>query len=172
MKITLTILILLVMGVLSYGENTYKFKVSGFHCEMCPKAVEKAVKNIKGIKEVKLTLIEGKWENGANLEVSTDKSIKPSDIITAIEKADKSYKAQEVYNFKVYGLHCDMCPKMIEKAVKNIKGVKECKVELIGENIKNGAYVTVEIASGSAINPAEIISAIQKADKSYTAEQI
>ncbi len=78
------------------GESTYKFKVTGMHCDMCPKAVEKAAKEVKGVKDVKLNLIEGKWQNGGILDVRADDSVKPVQIINAIEKADKSYRAEEI----------------------------------------------------------------------------
>lgn len=78
------------------AEKTYTFKVTGMHCDMCPKAVEKAAKSVKGVKDVKLTLIDGKWQNGGELIVKADESVSAKSIITAIEKADKSYKAEEV----------------------------------------------------------------------------
>lgn len=80
----------------SADEVSYQFKVTGMHCDMCPKAVEKAAKSVKGVKEVKLTLIEGKWKNGGILDVRADKNVKAGKIISAIEKADKSYRAEEV----------------------------------------------------------------------------
>lgn len=78
------------------AENTYKFKVTGMHCDMCPMAVEKAAKNVKGVKDVKLTLIEGKWQNGGKLEVKAEEFVKPATIINAIHKADKAYRAEEI----------------------------------------------------------------------------
>ncbi len=78
------------------AESTFKFKVTGMHCDMCPKAVEKAAKSVKGVTDVKLTLIEGKWENGGILEVTATETAKPNQIINAIQKADKSYRAEEI----------------------------------------------------------------------------
>jgi len=95
--IILGVLLLLGFAFIAYaGEVTYQFKVTGMHCDMCPKAVEKAAKSVKGVKEVKLTLIDGKWQNGGELTVKADETVKAQSIISAIEKADKSYKAEEI----------------------------------------------------------------------------
>ena len=50
--------------------NNLKFKLQGLHCEACVKLSTIRLKNLKGIKEVKIDLSSGKTEVSADREVA------------------------------------------------------------------------------------------------------
>ena len=68
-------------------SQKYFFKVEGMSCSHCERAVETAVKNIRGVSSVKASAPKGR------AEVSTDGSVATQAIIAAIEEA--GYTARE-----------------------------------------------------------------------------
>lgn len=96
-KIVLSLFLLFGLTLPGFaGERSYNFKVTGLYCDMCAKMAEKAAKDVKGVLDVKATLIDGKWENGANLTVKADDSVKSEAIKRAVEKANKTFRVEEI----------------------------------------------------------------------------
>lgn len=50
--------------------NTFKFKLEGLHCEACVKLSTIRLKNLKGVKEVKIDLASGETEVAADREMA------------------------------------------------------------------------------------------------------
>lgn len=50
--------------------NTIKFRLQGLHCEACVKLSTIRLKNLKGIKEVKIDLASGNAEVAADREIT------------------------------------------------------------------------------------------------------
>jgi copper chaperone CopZ len=64
--------------------ETIKFKLLGLHCEACVKLSTIKLKNLKGIKEVKIDLASG------NAEVMADRTMAISEIENVFKGTDYS----------------------------------------------------------------------------------
>ncbi|GEM_PF-800285 len=63
------------------GEKTCPLRIKGMHCEMCPGKVEAALKSVPGVKSAKVDY------KSATANVVVDDSVKPAQLISAVEKA-------------------------------------------------------------------------------------
>ncbi len=75
----LALSLLLAASVFAADVNV-KLKVSGMTCPSCVKNVKNAITSVKGVKEAKVYLKDGR------ADVVCDESVKPSDIADAIKK--------------------------------------------------------------------------------------
>lgn len=78
---------------------------------------------------------------------------------------------ESVRKFKVGGFDCEMCPKMAEKAVKKIEGVKEAVV-ILDDNKDPKKGGTLQVTALDTVSDDQIISAVKKAQKGFTCERL
>lgn len=64
--------------------NILKFKLAGLHCEACVKLSTIRLKNLKGVKEVKIDLSSG------NAEIGADRAVEFSEIENVFRGTDYS----------------------------------------------------------------------------------
>jgi len=61
----------------------------------------------------------------------------------------------EVYNYKLKGMDCDGCAKMIKKAVCGINGIEKCDISV--------GKMTLQAAPGTQLDQTAIAEAVKKA---------
>jgi Cu+-exporting ATPase len=109
-------------------------KISGMHCASCAQTIEKALKHEPGIISANVNIATEK----ATIEYDTDKiNLKRiSEVIkeTGYEPVDlpTSEKIKEV-SLQITGMTCASCAATVEKALKNLKGVKAANVNIATE---------------------------------------
>ncbi len=108
-----------------------KVKITGMSCASCARVVESVLKEVEGVKEVKVNLAD----ESAVIELEKDVSIK--EIAEKVEKAGYGVELPEkVVNVKIGGMTCSACAKTIESALSNLPGVKSASVNLATETAK------------------------------------
>jgi P-type Cu+ transporter len=108
--------------------------VSGMTCASCVSHVERALKELPGIKSVAVNLAANK----TNLTYNPDQ-VRIEDIKYAIESAGYSVPTSEL-TLDVRGMTCASCVGHIERALKEIPGVEAVTVSL-GLNTARVAYI-------------------------------
>lgn len=109
-------------------------KISGMHCASCAQTIEKALKHEPGIISANVNIATEK----ATIEYDTDKiNLKRiGEVIkeTGYEPVDlpTSEKIKEV-SLQITGMTCASCAATVEKALKNLKGVKAANVNIATE---------------------------------------
>jgi len=109
-------------------------KISGMHCASCAQTIEKALKHEPGIISANVNIATEK----ATIEYDTDKiNLKRiGEVVkkTGYEPVDlpTSEKIKEV-SLQITGMTCASCAATVEKALKNLKGVKAANVNIATE---------------------------------------
>lgn len=84
MRKTLSIMLVLLLGVVAYAEasdRTVVMKIEGMTCELCPLAIKKSLEGVQGVKSVKVSFDEKKaW-------VVADKSVMDEALTNAVRTA-------------------------------------------------------------------------------------
>jgi copper ion binding protein len=110
-----------------------RFDVQGMTCGNCVAHVENAVEGVEGVQAVSVDLEEGR----ALVAGSPD----PSAVEAAIREAgyEASYLGEEQpmqCEYAVEGMTCKNCAMHVEKAVRDVKGVDSCVVDLEGKRAR------------------------------------
>jgi len=110
------------------------FRIEGMHCASCASKIEKAIKKIKGVREVSVNFATKK----AYVEVDENKD---NEIIKAVSMAG-DYKAvseqesiqdkgrEDTTTFIIPGLDNPHCAVTIENALKKVNGVKNIELNI------------------------------------------
>ena len=116
-------------------------KVEGMSCAACVASVERALNNLEGIKEAKVSLTAG----NASVEYNPAK-VKVSDIERVI--TDVGYKVgREEISLQVGGMTCAACVSRVEKALTSLDGVTKAAVNLATGTAKVEYYAGLVAAS-------------------------
>lgn len=108
--------------------------VQGMTCASCVANIEKALKSLAGVKEVKVNLVAGK----ASVDFEPDK-ISILDMIKVIK--DIGYDSGTVeMSLKITGMSCASCVNKVEKALKDLPGVASAVVNLATESARVEYY--------------------------------
>ncbi len=106
------------------NEKQSKLKITGMTCASCVATIEKSVKNLDGILDIKVNL--GNEE--ANIIYNPSK-VSYNDIERKI--TDLGYKVvNERADIKIGGMHCAACVSTLEKAIGAVNGVARVSVNL------------------------------------------
>ncbi|WP_373897177.1 heavy metal translocating P-type ATPase [Haloimpatiens sp. FM7315] len=109
------------------------FKVSGMHCAVCARNVEKSVTKLSGINKASVNLAIEK------LFVDYDENIlSKEEIINSVKKAGFSLEEEtnlKELTIKISGMHCASCAKSLEKSMLKLIGVDSANVNLASENL-------------------------------------
>ncbi len=106
------------------NEKQSKLKITGMTCASCVATIEKSVKNLDGILDIKVNL--GNEE--ANIIYNPSK-VSYNDIERKI--TDLGYKVvNERADIKIGGMHCAACVSTLEKAIGAVNGVARVTVNL------------------------------------------
>jgi len=109
-------------------------RITGMHCAMCVRTIEKALNGMDGVKSVVVNL------NSESAQVEYDeKRTEMSEIAKTIEGVGYGVVASNV-TVRIGGMHCAMCVRTIEKALKALDGVYDAVANLATEK----AYVTYD----------------------------
>lgn len=65
------------------SSSIVKLNVKGMHCEGCASAVAKALRSVKGVQQVSVSL------KGSSATVKADSSVKPQELAEAVNKTRK-----------------------------------------------------------------------------------
>ncbi|MEX2726289.1 MAG: HAD-IC family P-type ATPase, partial [Candidatus Sigynarchaeum springense] len=109
-------------------QRKANLKISGMTCASCVATIEKSVKNLDGVLDIKVNL---STEN-ASLEYDPAKVD-----LGQVEKvvSDLGYKVvNEQVDVKIGGMHCAACVSTLEKAIGSVDGVSSVAVNLAAEN--------------------------------------
>jgi Cu+-exporting ATPase len=107
-------------------------KVNGMTCAMCVKTIERALKELPGVKEARANL------NSENVYVEFDESrIGLNRIIAAIEELGYGVvRERRDAVIKIGGMTCAMCARTIEAALGEVSGVLDVSVNLGTESAR------------------------------------
>lgn len=105
-----------------------QFKIDGMTCSACSTAVQKAISKVPGVNSSEVNLLTNQ------ASVSYDESVKPEDILKAID--DAGYEGQVIMDNKVLdldieGMTCANCSLAIERGLKKQEGIESVEVNLI-----------------------------------------
>jgi len=116
-------------------------KIEGMHCASCVASVEKSLKKVPGVQFAAVNLAT----ESAAIEFDSGQVD-----VQALRKAvtDAGYGVEtptEAVTMRVDGMHCASCVASVEKALKNVPGVKVASVNLATET----AHVTFDSSAAS-----------------------
>ncbi len=80
-RLVLVLSTVLAVFTLSIADQIFTIKVEGMTCKMCPIAIKKSLKQVKGVKKVKASL------KTKLAIVVADDSVKPEELLKAIRRA-------------------------------------------------------------------------------------
>ncbi|ADC64915.1 heavy metal translocating P-type ATPase [Ferroglobus placidus DSM 10642] len=113
------------------SRKVKKVKITGMSCASCARVVESVLREVEGVKDVKVNLAN----ESAVIELEKDVSIK--ELAEKVEKAGYGVVLPEkVVNVRIGGMTCSACAKTIERALSNLPGVKSVSVNLATETAK------------------------------------
>lgn len=113
------------------ANKKVEIKVSGMACAACSAAVERSLQNLDGVISAAVNLAAGT----ALIEFDPE-SLRLADLEKAIKDAGYDVVDDEVV-LKIGGMSCAMCVAALQKALLNLDGVVEARVNLASEK----AYV-------------------------------
>ena len=104
--------------------------VRGMTCASCVAHVEKALKNVEGVRDVNVNLATEK----ASLEFRTD-GVKAGDLVKAVKETGYEVPT-ETMTLSIAGMTCASCVNHVEKALNKVPGVTEATVNLATEKAR------------------------------------
>ncbi len=81
MKILVVVISVFLLFTFSFAEQIFKIHVDGMTCKLCPLAVKKSLKKVKGVKKVEVS-----FKKKLATVVAED-YVKPEQLLRAIERA-------------------------------------------------------------------------------------
>ncbi|WP_336953941.1 heavy metal translocating P-type ATPase [Acinetobacter sp. AS167] len=128
-------------------------QIKGMSCASCVSRIETALKKVNGVTNASVNLATERADITSNTPIDRDALIK------AVEHA--GYEVADVSTeLSIDGMTCASCVSRVEKALKNVPGVKEANVNLATERAT--IFGTTNVAA--------LISAVDKAG--YDAKEI
>ncbi|CAM9182597.1 unnamed protein product [Discosporangium mesarthrocarpum] len=130
--------------VMRPGVCSGVFTVGGMSCMACVSNVERRVKGLRGVEEVKVTLLTGQAVVHFDPSLTSAKAV--SDLInsagytTTVALTTVSTSAgrggggggqQRVLEVAVSGMSCSSCSGKVERALRATKGVESCSVSVV-----------------------------------------
>ncbi len=112
--------------------------IEGMTCASCVTHVEHALRDVEGVKSVNVNLATEK----ATIELESDLDM--GKLVYAIEDAGYGVAGGKM-TLNIGGMTCASCVTHVEKALKDVEGVKSASVNLATEK------ATVEFSAGAAI---------------------
>jgi Cu+-exporting ATPase len=108
-------------------------QVEGMHCASCVSAVEKSLKDTKGVEDATVNLATDSAFVTLDEQRGTDEDLKK-----AVENAGYSLTEDELQTrtLKVEGMHCASCVNTVEDWLMRLDGVQEAAVNLATESVR------------------------------------
>lgn len=136
-------------------SQEHRFQVGGMSCAACQATVERRVRQVPDVTDVKVNLLTG--------DMTVTGPADPAAIAAAVEKAgytisDKEAPAKstgQAQVFKITGMTCAACQANVEKAVQRLDGVDAVAVNLLAG--------TMEVDYRDPASPEAIIQAVDQA---------
>jgi Cu+-exporting ATPase len=124
-------------------------KIKGMTCAMCVKSIETAVRSLEGVDEIKVNLAT----ESAFLKYDPSK-VTLDEIKKLIEEMGYEVEdnIEKVITVKIGGMTCAACVRAVEKAIGEIEGVRDVKVNLSTEKARivyNPSLVSLEEIKGA-----------------------
>jgi len=132
-----------------------QLRVSGMHCASCSSAVESALRQIDGVWEASVALLQETADVLYDPHVVVDGSV----LVQAVKDAGFDAVLEEessciTLQIEIEGMHCSSCSTAVEKAVLKIAGVHHAHVSL------STHMARVQYSPGSLL-AADIVHAIE-----------
>lgn len=107
------------------------FNIEGMTCASCVQTIEKATRQLAGVKDANVNLATKR------LDVSFDNLVvTEEDIRQVVEEVGYGVASNNVNKtFNIEGMTCASCVQTIEKATENLEGVKQASVNLATERL-------------------------------------
>lgn len=135
-------------------KKEIRIRIEGMHCPSCAKVIQSELREISGVQEVQVDF----GSKGGRI-VFDPKLVSPQKLVETIEQlgyravveesdeqkeenvseeeegfqVDHGFSASRRVTLSVSGMHCSACAILIEKALKEIPGVKEAQVNFAAE---------------------------------------
>ncbi|AEC52490.1 heavy-metal transporting P-type ATPase [Pyrococcus sp. NA2] len=104
-------------------------KITGMTCASCAKAIERTVKELRGVKDVRVNLA-----TESAYIIFDESKVSIADIIRAIESIGYSVvRERKDGTIRIGGMTCVSCARTIETALKELPGVLDVKVNFATE---------------------------------------
>ena len=120
------------------ATRSFRFGVSGMTCASCVGRVERALKQLPGVREAAVNLAT------ESASVTTDGSVSAATIAAVVESAGYGVAIEEV-SMGILGMTCASCVGRVEKALKAVPGVVAAEVNLATEAAR------VRVAQGTTL---------------------
>lgn len=141
-----------------------EIEVKGMTCEHCVRRVNKALENLQGIENVRVSLSEEKasftWDPSQTDRTAIHHAIEEAgyEVVDPEYQTESSLKAGET---PVYGMTCEHCVRRVTKALESLPGMGEVSVSL-QDSKANFSY------DPDQVNEVAIRTAIEEAGYSIT----
>ena len=114
------------------------FKISGMRCASCAQNIEKAVKKEKGVVSVNANALTGSATVEYEPEIVSEEKIKQTINRTGykVVEEEEMATAKNTLKLKVIGMNNPHCAGLVEKALKDGKGILGVEVVFATENAK------------------------------------
>ena len=135
------------------------FQVNGMHCASCAIAVEKALKQVSGVANASVNLIQEKaYVTFEDQEVELERLFQSvSDAGYQLTEEPKSIELKNKVYFSLKGMSCASCAQTIERVVNKLTFVDQASVNLTTETL------TVEAIEGNQVDIESVIQAVEAA---------
>ncbi len=131
----------------AHSVKEFVFPVDGMTCASCSLRVEKALKNVPGVRSAVVDLAA----MAARVDAAEDTSA--SRLAEAVESAGYSVPREDI-TLDIAGMTCAACVARVEKALKGAPGVVSASVSLPAE--------TAEVTALSGfVTPADLVAAVE-----------
>ncbi|MBI5133098.1 MAG: heavy metal translocating P-type ATPase, partial [Thaumarchaeota archaeon] len=104
-------------------------KVIGMHCASCVNKIEKAIKNVKGVKQANVNLITEKATVEFDESATNEKELQEAIKKTGYGVAERN----DEIRLKVIGMNNPHCAGIVNKAALSLKGVSDVSVNFANE---------------------------------------
>jgi Cu+-exporting ATPase len=129
-----------------------ELNIAGMTCEECAAHVQKALTQVPGVVEAKVSYAKGE----ASVRLRDGATVNTEALFKAVEKA--GYKAAiRCYLLGIEGMTCENCAAHVQKALTQVPGVAEAKVTYA----KGEASVCIK--KGTAVTDETLVKAVEKA---------
>jgi Au+-exporting ATPase len=136
-------------GKVRPGENTEELMIEGMTCASCVGRVERALKDVPGVRSASVNLATER------ASVRTDGPVARQALIEAVKKAGYEVTAQAPLELEIEGMTCASCVGRVERALKDVPGVRSASVNLATER--------ASVQGDAGLDPAALVAAIAKA---------
>ncbi len=135
--------------------------IEGMHCASCVSAVEKSLRNVKGVEEASVNLAT----ESAMVSYNNEEEASDNDLKKAVEDAGYSVAEEEPQSrtLKIEGMHCASCVSTVQQSLEKMDGVQQVTVNLATES--------AQVRYSGSVAPEDFRKAVERAGYELVEEE-